>query len=355
LTRFFANVALLLAALVACAPLPTSTARIPSEPAKQALYVANAHVSYGVSEYAVGKEMPLRVLAADHPCGVQLTMAVDHSGFVYIGYDGCNGNSVSVYPPHGNRPIRVLSKGIATPYGLAVDTHGRLYVANEDPIRGLSSLSVFSQGGASLLRVIIDGIRGPLTPVFDTDGNVFVPNQFGGAEKTGSVTVYNGKNYALTRTITVGIMKPVQLAFDSRDFLYVLNYPPASVSVYAPGASVPKYSITDGLRSEGTFPSAIALDSSDSLYVANDTVGEPRGSITVYSAGSLHVKTTLRDEINSPAAIGIDSFGDLYVANDDDTGLNAGWISVYAPGRSLPKETITENIGVPVGLTFGPE
>ena len=152
-----------------------------------------------------------------------------------------------------------------------------------------------------------------------------------------TVSVYDGKSYALIRTISQGVSKPDALAFDESGNLYVSNYAANSVSVYAPGTSRPAATITDGV----SLPLTIAVDAKGRLYVANYGTN----TVTVYAAGSL--LRTISSGIALARALAFDTAGNLYAAN-----YNNATVTVYRPGAMNPRRTISQGVSGPLALAF---
>ena len=98
-------------------------------------------------------------------------------------------------------------------------------------------------------------MENPKALAFDASGQLYVANVPPDPSDPGSVSVFNADTGKLVRTITDGIYEPDSFAFDGSGNLYVANSFSSAVTVYAPGASSPFETITDGVSN----PFAIAL------------------------------------------------------------------------------------------------
>jgi sugar lactone lactonase YvrE len=110
-------------------------------------------------------------------------------------------NYVTVFAPNGSRILRKIFNGVSTPVALAVDSTGRLYVADAAPYHHPERpgrVVVYAPGGSEPIATIKDGISGPHALAIDSSDNVYVEN-------ADSVTVYNPGGTMLLRTITKGI------------------------------------------------------------------------------------------------------------------------------------------------------
>ncbi len=133
----------------------------------------------------------------------------------------------------------------------------------------------------------------------------------------------------------------------ARTFLYAANS--SSISVYAPGGTIPIRTITDGIAS----PSALAFDYFGNLYVANSAKGA--NTVAVYKPGSSALLRTIAVGVNRPFDLAFSPAGNLFVSNN--LGLVGrrnvpGSVTVYAPGKSTPLRTITDGIITPHGIAF---
>src|SRR5208337_4793733 len=125
-------------------------------------------------------------------------IAVDSKGKIYATncpacLDGTGSDTVTVYAPGSSsdaKPIATISgpgTGLHGPQGVAVDSNGKIYVANG----GDNTLTVYASGSNGDAKPVATisgpdtGLSGPASIALDSNGNIYVAN-FG----FGSVTVY---------------------------------------------------------------------------------------------------------------------------------------------------------------------
>jgi hypothetical protein len=104
-----------------------------------------------------------------------------------------------------------ISDGVKAPYGLYVDKHGNLYVANQT-----GSVTVYPKGAISPSITYQQDLSRPLYPIVDRFGNVFVGNAGGG-----SVVEYVGGSTQSTQVLVTPGYEADGLAFDPAGTLYV--------------------------------------------------------------------------------------------------------------------------------------
>jgi len=274
---------------------------------------------------------------------------------------------VTAYPLSGSGDIAPLASGtgLSGPSGIARDSSGNLYVANEDvdsvtvypPGATGNSAPIATIGGAST------GLENPTGITLDSNGNIYVANAGSLDGDPDSVTVYAaGSNGNVTPTATItgaatGLAYPTAITLDSSVNIYVANSASQfggvdSITVYPAGSNgnAQPASTISGTGTGLAVPYAIALDSSGNIYAANDgsTIGVS-DSVTVYAPGSngnVAPESTISGSstaLDSPGGIAIDSGGNLYVTNDNSVYGGVDSITVYAPGsngNAVPSATL---------------
>jgi sugar lactone lactonase YvrE len=267
------------------------------------------------------------------------------------------------------------------PTAVALDKSGKIYVADEGSVRrDYDSITVYpggSNANASPMAVIgpsasglggstdITGLNGPDGIAVDSAGEIYVANEQVGSDGKGSITIYapgsNGK-VAPVRTIrgaNTGVHNPGSLAIDAAGYLYVLNqwggpHMRGSVTIYAPRSSgnvAPVRTISAAVNADQTGfvdPKGLAIDNSGNIYVTNagstDSFVSSEGitryrpdSVTIYAAGSngnvapMAIISGPLTQLDSPTSIVMDSIGNIYIANAANRPRDADSITVYPP------------------------
>jgi sugar lactone lactonase YvrE len=237
------------------------------------------------------------------------------------------------YAPHANgnvAPAWVMGRQL-TPYGIASDSAGRIYVTDY----WLDSISVFAPDAA-----------GAASPV------------------------------ATIRGSKTGLQFPTGIAVDSKGKIYALNAAgevteapgpgdQVRIDVYAAGSNgnVAPTAVIVGHRTRLENPKAIAVDSSDKIYVADEGGDDDPNSpprVMVYEAGSkgdiapIATISGGKTGLDNPDGIAVESSGKIYVTNNGSESRDTDTITVYPPaahGNVAPVATIgseTEPQGIAV-------
>jgi sugar lactone lactonase YvrE len=367
------------------APVPTglSAPQFVTIDASGNIYATNACTNT-ITIYAAGSKGdagPIAIIGGPNtglsdPAGI----ALDSNLNIYVANAGAPG--VSVYPPLGSSagllnedPIATISgtnTGLIYPQGIAVDSSGNIYVADEGatsvyvyPALG-SSTGPLNEAPTATISGLDTGLSSPEGIALDSNLNIYVAD-----ESASSVYVYPPLasstgllNETPTATISgsdTGLISPYGIALDSTTGnIYVADALATSVFVYpALGKSVgltnevPLVTIT-GSKTGLSYPQGIALDSSDDIYVADTS------SVLVYPAGSkgnaapssATISTTMTTGLGWPQGIALDSSGKIYVADDGPGASGPGSVFVYPAGskaNAAPTATIS---GTNTGLSY---
>ncbi|MBV8725010.1 MAG: hypothetical protein JO078_09500 [Candidatus Eremiobacteraeota bacterium] len=248
------------------------------------LYAITGDFSIGV--YAPSSRRFVRTISTG--VGWPYALATDARGNLYV----ANGesNTVSVYPSGGSSPSLTIGQSINDPASIALDSHGNLYVAN---LFG-NTVTVYGPDG-SLLRTITDAVVGPEAVALDKNDDLIVGDADLGYGK--SVSVYAPPNDTLVRILRQGIWAPWAVTANPRR-IYVSNANKGTVTEY--GANRGK--LVRKLRL-GAEPGDVLLDAANTLYVACYT--EPSGQVQIYAPGATAPKLTISNGILQPLALAL--------------------------------------------------
>lgn len=253
--------------------------------ANRNLYVANPGNST-VTVYAAGGTTLVRTIS--NGISQPRALAFDRKGNLYVGNKGTgNGTgTVTVYAPKQQLPTRTIVH--VDPHVLTFDRFDRLYVGNP----GFNEVFVYEPQSTTPYRVVHTH-NGPLA--INVGGNEFLY-----CVNNNSVTVYVPRATTPTSRITEGINLPSTLARFA-NMLYVANWgvipTQSSVTVY----NLKNLALTKTIRSGIGNPLALAVDHAGNLFVANDSYS----TVTVYAAGKTALVRTISAGIQGPVALAI--------------------------------------------------
>lgn len=323
-----------------------------------------------------------------------------------------------VYGQAGNFTTKLPNKGgtgpdsLSSPYGVAVDHEGGVYISDSDNDRVL----YVAPGGSAACRVYgqlgnlhagaqqgdaatADTLRGPTGLCLDEHGNLYVADSrnhrvlFFPAGSTTAQRVYGQSSLTSgdrgRGSVTAdSLYNPAALAFDSRGNLYVADlfnhrvvvYPrhgTVATRVYGQGGRFDTRDENHGGISADSllFPNGVALDRFDNLYVADRdnhrVLFFPAGSTTAtgvlgqqqsFSSGRQNCGGLGPESFLFPIAVAIDAHGQLLVADANNHRVIRYGVGPVGPSdAALPTRTevvhsepirATDGTQEPPGLPF---
>ncbi len=274
----------------------------------------------------------------------------------------------------------------SSPYGIAFDTSGNLFVADKgnNRIRKITSAGVistvagsggsgYSGDGAAATAALI---KAPINVATDRYGNVYIADQgnnririisasgiintFAGNGTAG----YSGDGAAATAAM---LNSPLGLAVDNSGNVYVGDVTNNRVRKIATSGTISTYAGTGSAGYSGDggaatsaqlyAPSGLAIDNAGSLYIADKTNGRIRKVAGInhapYFTGGATQSFTVCE---NASALAINSY---MSANDSDAGQTETWsVSAAAVHGTLAgfsaTSTSTGGVVTPSGLAYTP-
>jgi hypothetical protein len=287
---------------------------------------------------------------------------------------GANGGQVLVYSEQLNGAQHLVSgltlvasitQGINLPSRLAADASNRLYVTNAGnntvTVYNISAANVAANTVAQITAATISsGISRPLGIAVDSSGLVYVANN-----STNSISIYQPSGGGFTQVGSAltsdgesnAFLAPGALYFDARDdVLFVGLGPsgaPSQVLTYTPpltSSSRPLFALSSnncstapsGPTGIGYYPIGEAqvsissfYNSSVSIYDIIDLIGRgTAGACPAPEFSSLNGISPL-SQIAQPEGVVPDGFGNLFVSNSSSNTVTA-----YAPGTGIDAQPV---------------
>jgi len=239
----------------------------------------------------------------------------------------------------------VISTNINGPYGMVLDRHRNLYVAN---FFG-NSISKFGPRG-NYIGSITESLNGPLGLTIDASGDIYAANFH-----ASTISRFSA-NGVLKSQITTGLSGPVNLAFDSAGGLYACN--PA-------GYAITKYDAEGNLIGSipAFTPEGIGFDRDGNIYAAL----RDRNRVRKMDPFGNFIKVIGLDQVSAPSSIVFDAEGNFYVSSrgepkvskyDTEGNLLMSWNTtfnaygmMYNPGLyPVPEPTSIATMSLIVGF-----
>ncbi|MGO8925394.1 MAG: hypothetical protein ACLQU3_00505 [Limisphaerales bacterium] len=277
----------------------------------------------------------------NHPYGV----AVDTNGNVYVADNG--NNMIRRVTPAG--VVTTLATGINYPQGVAVDTNGNVYVADN----GNNTIRKVTLAG--VVTTLATGFSSPIGVAVDTNGNVYVADN-------GNNTIWKVTPAGVVTTLATGFSSPTGVAVDTNGNVYVADNGNNTIRKVTPAGVVTTIAglagsagSADGTNSAARFnaPYLVAVDGATNVYVA-DTDNYTIRKVT--PVGTNWVVTTLAGLAGSfgsadgtgtnaqfwfPESVAVDSAGNLYVGDNNNSEIRKGFPASSVPAPKLQPPSLS--------------
>lgn len=240
--------------------------------------------------------------------------------------------------------IKYTDPSIKSPYGLAIDASGNVWVTNETgaSVTKLSGIGAVLSGTTGFTG---GGLLGPKGIAVDRSGNAWIANTGGSSvvELSPTGSVLSGT----TGFTAGGIDAPVAIALDSHSNAYVANFSSNSVTVLtSTGSPFAASPLTDSGAIAS--PNGVAIDKSGYAWISNSGANN---LIFIQNSGANFYYSQYTDNaIQGSTGIAVDTNSNKWVAA---TGINA--ISLFggfaganalspirAAGLSMPSGVATD-------------
>ncbi len=243
-----------------------------------------------------------------------------------------------------NGVVRTLGSGFDTPFGVAVDGSGNVYVGDPSNNTVYEILAVGGSIPASpTIETLGRGFSGPAGVAVDGSGNVYVAD--GGNNAVKEMLAVGGSIPASPTIVTLGsgFDEPFGVAVAGSGNVYVADFDNHVVKeMVAVGGSIPADPAILTLGSGFNGPIDVAVDGSGNVYVAdfdNNAVYEMVADAGIILASP--VIRTLGSGFNSDEGVAVDRSGNVYVADSGDNEVK----EMLAVDGSIPASPTIKTLG----------
>jgi streptogramin lyase len=284
------------------------------------------------------------------------SMAVDGSGNLYV--VGHRSHNVLKFDPDTEVISEIIDAtgdgdpedGLTNPYGIAVDGVGNVYVS------GSNSNNVFKITPDGVITEIVDYVSHPYGIAVDDSGNLYI------AVPNGSYALKITPEGVRTEIIAswwdgITLKTPTSIAVDGSDSVYVAGLQSNNVFQITPGGVITEIinGSGDGVGNTLYNPWSLTVDGNDNVYVsghASDNVFKitPEGVKTlIIDINGDPEDTNPHNWLKSPRDITVDNSGNVYVAGN----LNSNAFKINPDGDITQIINATGDSENPLTWTYG--
>ena len=213
--------------------------------------------------------------------------------------------------------VTLVSSGLSSPGGVAVDGAGNVYIA--DYLN--NAIKEWNAATQQVTTLVSSGLWGPTGPAVDGSGNVYFADNFNNAVKE-----WIASTQQVTTLVASGLNAPGGVAVDGSGNVYIADYYNNAIKEWSAATQQVTTLVSSGLNG----PTGVAVDGSGNVYIADDG----NNAIKEWSASTQQV-TTLISGLNGPARVAVDGSGNVYIAAYSITHLE---LIAQLPGFSAVLE-----------------
>jgi sugar lactone lactonase YvrE len=243
--------------------------------------------------------------------------------------------SAEAQTAHFSGAVKTLGSGFSSPYGVAVDGSGNLFVA--DPANNAVK-EILAAGGYTTVNTLGSGFSSPNGVAVDGSGNVFVGDSGNNAVKE----ILAAGGYTTVNTLGSGFSSPNGVAVDGSANVFVADQGNNAMKEILAASG---YTTVNTLGSGFSSPNGVAVDGSANVFVGdsgNNAVKE------ILAAGGYTTVNTLGSGFSSPDGVAVDGSGNVFVA---DTGNQAAK-EIMTQGVNFGSAAIATSTPPTMQLTF---
>jgi sugar lactone lactonase YvrE len=235
-------------------------------------------------------------------------VALDKNGNVYVADFG-NGVVKEILAAGGYTTVNTLGSGFSEPSGIAVDGSGNVFVS--DPGKN-AVYEILAAGGYTTVNPIGSGFNEPFGLGLDASGNLFVADTFNNVVK--EIPAAGG--YSTITTLPQAFSEPFGVALDENANLYVADTGTGQVTEVTEVVAQGGYTSVNVLASGFNDPSGVAVDLSGDVYLTDSANNAVKEILAVN--GSIPASPTivgLGSGFAHPYGLAVDGNADLYIAD----------------------------------------
>src|SRR5579883_678131 len=194
-----------------------------------------------------------------------------------------------------NLVTKLVSSGLSSPQGVAVDGSGNVYIADsfgdalKEYVAATGTVQTLVSTGPSLFFGV----------ALDSAGNVYIAD----ANSSSTVKEYVAATGTLTTLISTGLFAAFGVAVDGSGNVYIADYGDNTVKEYVAAKGTLTTLISTGLLQ----PTGVAVDSAGNVYIADRT-----NVVKEYVAATGTLTTLVSSGLSSPQGVAVDGSGNVY-------------------------------------------
>jgi hypothetical protein len=219
----------------------------------------------------------------------------------------------------------LVSSTLSNPMGVAVDSQGRVYIANTAG----NTIEEWRPSN-NAVTTLVTGLDGPSGVAVDGAGNVYFSDTGNNSIKEWPVST------GQVATLASGLNGPFGVAVDGAGNVYFADRNNQALKEWSPNGRVTTLAAgLDGLT-------GVAVDAAGNIYMANDV----SNAVMEWSVADSNL-TTLVSGLNGPLGVAVDGGGNVHIADSGDNTIQE-WAAADGMVTPLVASGLADPSGVAV-------
>jgi DNA-binding beta-propeller fold protein YncE len=227
-----------------------------------------------------------------------------------------------------NLVTSLVSSGLSTPQGVAVDGSGNLYIADT----ANNAIKEWTASTQQVSALVSSGLNYPSGVAVDSQGNVYFAD-----EKNNAIKKWSVATGTVTSLVSSGLSSPVGLALDAQGNIYFSDAGHNAIKKWSTGTQQVTTLVSTGLN----LPLGVAVDAAGNVYFAD----QKNNAIKKWISATSLVSTLVSSGLNAPFGVAVDGGGNVYFA---DSGNNA--IKQWSPSSGQVTALVSSGLKYPCGV-----
>jgi streptogramin lyase len=263
------------------------------------------HAQLALTAQFIGAQVKSPIGTLANPYG----LAVDTSGNIYAA-DNVH-KSLSKLTPSGTLSTGLFS-GDGNPYGVAVDGSGNLYITHNLKNEVVKE-TLQPDGSYTRSLLPVNGLENPLGIAVDAHGNLYIADS--GRNRIVKAAP-SGSTYSQSTVPTSTLAQPEGVAVDGSGNLYIADTLNLRVLKETPSGTGYTESELANLKYSGPeMPIDLAADAAGDVFILDYQNDAHFSVIEETLFGGVYTQSTLSSYEQNPSAIGADAGGDVYIVS----------------------------------------
>src|ERR1017187_5185393 len=229
-------------------------------------------------------------------------VAVDGAGNVYVA--DSSHNVIKEWTPANNNVTTLVSSGLSNPHGVAVDGAGNVYIADTFN----NAIKEWTVTNSNVTTLVSSGLSSPYGVAVDSAGNVYIADTFNNAIKE-----WTPANNSVTTLVSSGLSSPRGVAVDGAGNVYIADTFNNAIKEWTPANNSVTTLVSSGLSS----PYGVAVDGAGNVYIADAS----HNAIKEWMPANNNVTTLVSTGLSHPYGVAVDGAGNVYIADTYDNAV----------------------------------